>query len=201
MGLTIYYKGKFNPKASLTEMIREVCDISEIYKWRYHIFEKEFPNDNFGKKEFNEKIYGILFTPHKKSEPVKLCFLSNGIMADPFMFEHWVKSKDKKDKRLIYGNFTKTQYAGPDVHKTVIDLLRYLNKKYFKTFSLIDESKYWETKDETILRKTFAEWDALIDGLANALEKIGQKKGETIEETIIRTAKKVHSGRKKRNRR
>jgi len=197
MGLTIYYKGNFNPKASLPEMIDEVRDISEIYKWKYYIFEKEFPKNNLGKKNFDESIYGILFTPHKKSEAIYLTFLSNGRMGNPSSLEYWLKSKNEKDKKRIYGNFTKTQYAGPDVHKVVIDLLRYLSKKYFKSFSMVDESRYWETNDEKILRKTFEEWGALIDGFATALKTIKPRKSESLENVIKRAAGKLHARRKK----
>ena len=98
MGLTIYYKGKFNPSASLSEMIEEVKDIAEIYKWKYHVFETEFPKGTFGKRNFNEEIYGISFSP-PESEAVWLCFLSNGVLANPFMFQYWQKSKDKKAKK------------------------------------------------------------------------------------------------------
>lgn len=209
MGLTIYYKGTFHPKASLPEMIDEVRDIAEIYKWKYHIFEREFPKQNFKKNgsplssrrgaggEMNENIYGILFTPHKKSEPVWLCFLSNGVLGSPTMLEHWLNTKEAKHKRLIPGNFTKTQYAGPDVHKLVIDLLRYLSKKYFQKFSLIDESKYWETKDEKLMRHTFNEWNAMMDNFAYTLKTVKPRKKESLESVIKRAARKVHARRKK----
>jgi len=125
MGLTINYTGNFNPSASLSKMIEEVKDIAEIYKWKYHIFETKFPKDNFDDKNFNEEIYGISFSP-PNCEPVLLCFLSNGRMANPFMFQHWLKSKAKNDEHLIYWNFTKTQYAGIEIHKQIIHLLKYL---------------------------------------------------------------------------
>lgn len=198
MGLTIYYNGRFNPKASLSAMIDEVKDIAEIYNWEYHIFEKEFPVKSLGKKTFNKEVYGILFSP-PKCEGVVLCFLSNGRMCNPPMFEYWLKSKKKKPEKYIFGNFTKTQYAGAQVHKIIIDLFRYLSKKYFKTFSMFDEGNYWKTKDEKLLHKTFKEWGALIGGFAQTLSEIEKKKGETIEGLIIRAAKKVHS--KRRNKR
>ena len=196
MGLTIYYNGTFKKTASLPEMIEEVKDIATVHQWKYHVFEKEFPRNSLGKKNFNKDIYGILFSP-PMCEPVLFCFLSNGKMANPFMMEFWLKSKKKKDKDLLFGNFTKTQYAGVEVHIIIIGLFRYLSKKYLKNFSMIDEGKFWETNDEELLRKTFKEWSALIDGFANTLETIKIKKGESIEGTIRRAAKIVHTKRKK----
>jgi len=49
MGLSIHYSGSFNPKASLQAMIEEVKDIAETYKWKYFVFEDEFPANIIGK--------------------------------------------------------------------------------------------------------------------------------------------------------
>lgn len=196
MGLSIYYNGTFKKNALLSEMIEEVKDIGDVYKWKYYIFERKFPKDSIGKKEFNKNIYGILFSP-PKCEPVTLCFLSNGRMGNPFMLEYWLKSKNKKDKKLVFGNVTKTQYAGVEVHAIIINLFRYLSKKYFENFTVIDEGKFWETNDEILLRKTFKDWGELIDGFTDALENLENKKVESLEELIIRAAKMVQEKRKK----
>ncbi len=196
MGLTIYYKATFNPKASLPEMIEEVRDIAEIYKWDYHIFEKEFPKKSLGKKTYNNNLYGILLHPHKKCETVSLSFLSNGTLCCPSSIIQ-LQSKDNKDKKIFPGHFTKTQYAGPDIHKIIIDLLRYLSKKYLKKFSLVDESKYWETNDEKLMRKTFDEWNAMMDSFAHTLKTIKPRKTESLESVIKRAARKMHARRKK----
>lgn len=196
MGLSIYYSGKFNQKASLIEMIDEVRDIAETECWKYHIFEKEFPAKSFGKRAIDEEVYGILFTP-PGSEPVTLCFLSNGKLCNPFIYDFWLKNKKSEKEFAVEGSFTKTQYAGAALHIKVIKLLRYLSEKYFSEFKLTDEGGYWETEDEKLMCKTFKEWGAMIDGFADALETLEPKKGETIEDAILRAAKKVHKRRKK----
>src|SRR6185436_5806013 len=196
MGLTIYYSGSFNRESSLSEMIEEVKDIAEIYNWPYHIFEKEFSRDLLGKRKFNDEVYGILFSP-PKCETVVLCFFSNGRMCNPFMFDHWIQSGKEKFEKYLFDNFTKTQYAGAEVHKIIIDLFRHLSKKYFTKFSMIDEGKYWESNDEKLLQKTFKKWGELIDGFADTLANIEKQKGESIEDTIIRAAKSTHRLRKK----
>ena len=42
MGLSIHYSGSFNRGASLIEMIEEVKDIAEIYKWKSTTMEEHF---------------------------------------------------------------------------------------------------------------------------------------------------------------
>ncbi|MEP7168014.1 MAG: hypothetical protein ABI855_01460 [Bacteroidota bacterium] len=196
MGITIHYKGNFNPKSSLSQMIEEVKDIAEVQKWKYHIFETEFPENSFGKKTYDEEIYGTCFSP-PECEPVMLCFLSNGRMANPFYYDYWLKSKIKKDKYLISLCFTKTQFAGSEAHKIIIHLLRHISKKYLKNFSLTDEGHYWETNDEKLLEETFKEYSYLINAVSGALQTGHLKNGETIEEYMLRIFKEVHLRRKK----
>jgi len=43
MSITIHYNGRFNPEASLKNMIEEVKDIAETFNWEYHLFEQSFP--------------------------------------------------------------------------------------------------------------------------------------------------------------
>lgn len=191
MGLSIYYKGRFGSKASLQEMIAEVKDTAEIYKWEYHIFETEFNPAELQKKNTNQSIYGIIFSP-PGSEPVQLTYLSNGRMSSPFIQEHIEGTDD--DEKLRYNLFTKTQFAGFEVHRIIIDFLKYLNKKYFQEFELIDESQYWETGDENVLRQNFKRYNDLMDQFASGLENIKLNENESIDDFIIRVAKNMKPG-------
>ena len=192
MGLTINYTGNFIPYASLSEMIEEVKDTAEIYKWKYHIFETQFPENNFDDTNFNEDIYGIFFLP-PSCEPVLLCFLSNGRMANPFMFQHWLQSKDKKDEHLIYGNFTKTQYAGIEIHKQIIHFLKHLSKKYLMNFKVIDEGGYWDTEDEKVLQDNFNRYTNLIENFTFSIKNHPQKADENFDTYFERLLKQLHS--------
>ncbi len=92
MGLSIHYSGSFNAKTSLQEMIKEVKDIVEIYKWQYTVYEDVFPENSLGKAEYNQNIYGISFTP-PECETVSLCFLSNGKMISAPNLKFYGNSK------------------------------------------------------------------------------------------------------------
>lgn len=185
MGLTIHYNGKFNPSASLRELIEEAKDIAEIYNWKYHIYETEFSPNDFGKESYNDKIYGIIILP-PNCEPVYLTFLSNGRMSTEHSLEFWGKSEDEKEKNYLYMLFTKTQFAGIHVHKLIINLFCYLSQKYFSEFNMFDEGKYWETKDEKLLEEIFKRYNELFDQFETALETIPLKPGESFEEYFNR---------------
>lgn len=82
MGLSIHFSGRLKSQGSLPELIEEVKDIAEIYKWHYSSFVEEFPAGSF-KKSFNHRLYGICFTP-PDCETVNLTFLSDGRLTSPW---------------------------------------------------------------------------------------------------------------------
>lgn len=196
MGLTIHYSGRFNEQASLSEMIEEVKDIAEIYNWKYRILEQHFCIDELGKTEYNNKIYGICFTP-PECETINLCFLSNGRMSSAPNLEFFGNSTDKDYQKYLYMLSVKTQFAGSATHKLIIHLLKYLNKKYFSEFKVIDEGNYWDTGDEKILEETFEKYTALLDSFGAALETIPLKSEETFEDYFKRIMQIIQNKRKK----
>ena len=84
---------------------------------------------------------------------------------------------------------TKTQYAGRNVHKIIIHLLKYLSKKYFSEFELHDEGHYWETNDEKVLDENLDRYEDLIDSFGFALDNVPMNSNETIEEYFSRIIK------------
>jgi len=185
MGLSIHYSGTFNSASSLSSMIDEVKDIAELYKWKYEVFETEFTPDSFSKKEYTKEIYGICFTP-PECETVWVCFLSNGKMSSPMHLEFFGKKESKEEEPYLYMLSTKTQYAGAEIHKLIIHLLKYLEGKYFQNFKVLDEGHYWETSDEKLLEDTFKKYTELIDSFASSVEIYPANPGESYEEYFKR---------------
>jgi len=194
MGLTIYYSGRFKECKKLKNMIKEVEDVAVINKWDYQIFKDEFEGDNFEKHSINENLYGIIFSP-PGCEPIQLTFTSNGRLCS--FLELDSNFKKQKTNKIFYTIFSKTQYAGVEVHKIIIDLFRYLSGKFFSEFKLIDESNYWETNDENVLRDNFRKWDNMINDFAKVLEEIPINKNESKQAFVNRLSKHFHAKRKR----
>ena len=76
---------------------------------------------------------------------------------------------------------TKTQFAGIEAHKAIIKLLKHLDKKYLKDFTLVDEGSYWETGDDKILQKQFDNYNAAMDIFCDALKDMTAIPGESAE--------------------
>lgn len=196
MGLTLHYSGKINKDASLSELIEEVKDISEIYNWPYNIYEDKFPPDSFNNPVHDGKVYGISFTP-PNSETVNVCFLSNGRMSSYPYLKIWGNSEVENEKRYLYMMSVKTQFAGSTTHKLFVHLLKYLSLKYFNKFEVIDEGKYWETGDEVLLEEIFEKYNFYLNAVGDGLESNPLKEGEDFEEYFLRLIKQIKGRRNK----
>ncbi len=196
MGLSIHYSGSFKPNASLISMIEEVKDIAEMYKWEYTVFDEKFPEAGFGKTEYTQDIYGICFSP-PGCEAVWLSFLSNGKLSNPSHLKFFGNSENKKEQQYLYMLATKTQYAGIEIHKLIIHLLKYISDKYLHDFTLYDEGGYWETGDEKLLQDTFKRYTDLIESFASSLENYPRKQGESFEAYFERIITQIQEKNKK----
>lgn len=195
MGLSFHYSGRIANPDNLPDLIDEVVDICKVYKWKYHVFDRQFPENAFGKGEHDMRLYGICFTP-PESETVDVCFLSNGRMSNPLLLQSWGNSTVKEEKKYLYHISVKTHYAGVNIHRNIIQLFRYLNEKYLADFTMSDEGGYWETNNEEVLKENFKRYTDLIDGFALALESQQKEEGEDIVTYLLRMAQQLHDRRK-----
>ena len=190
MGLSFHYSGRIANPDSLPDLIEEVIDICKVYNWEYFVFERKFPKNSVGKPGYTDRLYGISFTP-PECEMVDVCFLSNGQMSGPMLLQNWGDSEVIEEKKYLYMISVKTQYAGMEIHRNVIQLFRYLNEKYLADFILSDEGQYWETNDLNVLKRNFKRYTDLIDGFAFALENQGREEDEDVETYLLRIAKQL----------
>lgn len=197
MGLSFHYSGRIVHPDSLPDLIDEVVDICKTFKWKYHVFEQQFPNDALGKEGHDQKLYGLCFTP-PESETVSVCFLSNGRMSCPMLLQNWGNSPVKEQKKYLYWISVKTQYAGVEIHRNILQLFRYLKEKYLADFTMRDEGEYWETNDLELLKENFKRYTDLIDGFVLALESQSPEKGEDLETYLLRLAQQLHARNKKK---
>jgi len=195
MGLSIHYSGKIASPDLLPGLIEEIEDIAKVYSWKYTVYERHFPDNTFGKPEYNQNSYGICFTPHE-CETISIMFLSNGRMSDDLHLKFFGKTKTRAESEYLYMLSVKTQFAGVMVHQFIIQLFRYLNKKYFTDFTMKDESGFWETNDEAVLKSNFKKYNELIDGLVSAIEFFPVQSGETIETYLERLLKQINDKKK-----
>jgi hypothetical protein len=171
MGLSIHYSGSIKQHPRIDDLVDEVSDICKSFGWAYHLFD----GNNA------DKIKGICFSP-QNCEPIFLTFLPKGRMCSPVNLSNKdIYKENGLDEQLLFTTSTKTQFAGPNAHMAIIRLLLYLKQRYFATFELDDEGKYWETMDERILLKQFARYDYLLNAVTEVLSNMKAIPGETTQ--------------------
>lgn len=197
MGLSIHYSGRFNQNAVLSDLITEVKEIAETFKWNYKIYQIEFPFKEKEDQSYDREIYGISFTP-PECETVSISFLSNYRMSSIAHLKFYGHSENQSQNDFLYMLSVKTQFAGTAIHKTIIELFHYLYKKnYFLEFNLIDDGEYWETGDENLLEQKFKINGDLIDNFSLAIETIPVTQGESYENYFERILKMIDDNKKK----
>jgi hypothetical protein len=167
MGLTFHYSGKVRDHKQIDLLIEEVTDLCKGLNWKYTVL-----ND--------EKIKGILVTA-PESEALWFTFTPDGRTCDVVNLQY----SDAGDKFYSLCH-TKTQYAGPEVHMTLVKMLRYMSDKYYSEIEVTDEGEYWETGNEQNLREIFARYTEIINLFAEKLEQMERVPGESTEELVDR---------------
>lgn len=195
MGLSIHYRGRISNPLLLPTLIEEIEDIANIYNWKYVIYERHFPENTYGKPEYNQNVYGISFTP-PECETISISFLSNGRMSSSAHLKFFGKTDTTAESEYLYLLSAKTQYAGIMVHQFIIQLFRYLNKKYFADFTMKDEGGFWETNDEAVLKSNFNKYTELLDGLVSSIEIFPVQPGENIVSYLARLMKQISDNKR-----
>ena len=192
MGVTIHYEGRIRSKTLLPELIAELKDIAQSMEWKHDVYTTAFPPELADDESYDGELYGITFSP-PNCEPVWITFLSNGRMSGPLFLAFRSDENPKGESDYLYSLFTKTQFAGVDIHKSVVELFRYLNRKgYFSEFSVIDEGEYWETGDEALLQANLGRIGRAIDDLSLALQVVPPEEGEGLENYFVRLMKLIN---------
>ncbi|MBL7814113.1 MAG: hypothetical protein JNL70_03830 [Saprospiraceae bacterium] len=165
MGVTIHYRGKLKSPELIPDIVHEVEEICLSNNWSFRLIndpsegqkvvargdifvsESIEPEFGFDIDEHLDKLRGITFEPHKESETVTFLFDTEGVMHSLF--------PDFFSKAKYPWSFVKTQYAGVETHIRIINLMRYLKKKYFSKFEIRDEGGYYPYGNEAELQERF----------------------------------------------
>jgi len=191
MGLSFHYSGRLAMPEYLPQLMDEVKQVCDVYKWEYRTHNPAFPEGtDFSKDDFNDEIYGITFTP-PGCETVAISFLSNGRMSSPVLFLFHGGEQQSIAKGLLYTLSVKTQFSSPSIHLVLMKLFHHLSEKYLTDFNLIDEAKYWETNDENVMNQNFARYNALLENFSLGIASIQPQKDENLIDYLIRIADRV----------
>ncbi len=192
MGITIHYRGTLADTNEIGTFVEELTDIAEIMKWPYNVFEDDWSKPVTAEIEVSEGrstisgnlgLKGISCHPHPESETVWFCFDAEGNLRHPILVLLLREGTLTPEQAWVS---TKTHYAPPEVHITLVKLLRYLKKRYLPNLEVHDEAEYWETGDEALLKQKRVSLNRKIEQVAQALEtaEVGDTSGYSPEEML-----------------
>ena len=137
MGITIHFRLRLREDNALHGLLRAVEQYASARKWPTRaITESDVVlqrSSNIGDWEYQGPSAGIEVLPDEFCDPVRLEFGSDSMAFD----------------------FTKTQFAGPSVHREVVELLDSL-RPYLADVEVEDEGEYWESRDVKLLEYNIA---------------------------------------------
>jgi hypothetical protein len=166
MGLSIHYSGKIKDATLIAPLVEEVQDVCTILKWNYHLYD-------------DENVKGMSFSP-PECEPVFLTFLNNELCS-PILLQYNISPATTIS--------VKTQYAGIEMHKALIKLMRHLKEIYFQEFELSDEGGYWDNLDEEKLNQQFKKYNYLLHKVTEHLKDFKGDENDTAESLADRLEK------------
>ena len=126
MGVTIHFEGQLRNEAAYQQLLEEVSSIAKVEGWSSKPIESKVTTLSRVRDEQDWDYVG----------PVKGIVISVVEDCDPVRLEF--------DSDLYVQEFTKTQFAGAQVHLKVLDLLKTL-QPFFRDLRVADEGEYWET--------------------------------------------------------
>jgi len=137
MGVTIFYKGNLSPEYDREEVLDVLQDTAKSLEWKYEKFSDE-----------EQGLLGIFIIPHPHCENLNFVFTKNGQLINLFMYGYNLENRvEPIIDTIVELCFCKTQFSTPATHITIIKLLDFLKKKYFKNLEIIDDGGYYPDGD------------------------------------------------------
>lgn len=177
MGVTIHYRGRLRRPADIQPFIDELADICQSAGWkhdRHHFTDPE--------------VRGVIFQPHEKCESVQFLFLEDGTMTNFFALQFGQEEK-------MPWTFTKTQFAGADVHVGLCRLFKYFSDRWFEVLEVADEGGFYETMNREELQQKIDLIDAGIQAITEGLSASPLGEDETLESRLLRIMAEVQKRR------
>ncbi len=174
MGITIHYHGLLDDPARLDDALAVIREWCADHEWpcRWLDVKVEGPHTTFddGEErviEMNTRWRGWTIQPHPQCESLLLAFDDDARLMMCF-------DAADGERMVMYSLFVKTQFAPPQVHIDICDLLHLLQDRFAREGVVVsDEGEYFETGDEGRLLERRRVIEEGMDTLEKALKEGG----------------------------
>ncbi|HVM32872.1 MAG TPA: hypothetical protein VMU88_07040 [bacterium] len=157
MSATVHYFGKIQSPDLIRELKDEIQEIAQVSGWTFEKVDHVFsPSENPAAPRLSLK--GIRVTLGKGLSPLQLTFDKDGYLShiyyETVMTENPLRVGVEKTTQVLHQVHTSTtlKNAGPEDHIRLVKLLDYVKKKYVPNLEVIDNTGYWHSRDESVLK-------------------------------------------------
>ena len=174
MGMTIHYHGRLDDPARLDDALAVILEWCADHEWpcRWLDFELKGPHITFedGEEhivELDTRWRGWTIQPHPQCESLLLAFDDDARLIMCF-------DAADGERMVMYSLFVKTQFAPPQIHIDICELLHVLQDRFAREGLVVsDQGEYFETGDEERLLELRGVIEEGMDTLEKALEAGG----------------------------
>jgi hypothetical protein len=146
MGITVHFEGHLRDEGAYGRTMAIALKFAECNGWTTRAISEDKVKLSRVRNEtdwnYEGPTKGLELLPHPSSEPVRLEF----------------------DKNLYIQEYTKTQFAPPEIHKALVHLLDEL-APLFVSLEVVDEGEYYESRNEDLLLQLRDECFEMLDEL------------------------------------
>jgi hypothetical protein len=171
MSVTIRYYGSLKDSGRIEEMQEEFLDIACTNEWPSEIVDGSFSSLRRDEPRFKGAGVGTLSPPltlqgiklivHPQTDPLWFTFDEAGSLTrlGYYAVDHYAghKGSEALSRRFEFVHQSQasiqTTVGGVDLHLCTIKLLDHLKSRYVPELTVVDDSGYWQDRDETRLRR------------------------------------------------
>jgi hypothetical protein len=164
MGVTVFYKGKLKSPDLIEPLLEELQSLSSELSWKF---------DPFSDTDLN--LTGANLRLHPEAEALGFFFYPDGRLGNlisAILEKEKPTPADSRYKELdvLHLCWCKTQFADPSIHIMTVELLVYLQNKYFAELEITDDGGYYPDKNEIELMRRMQTIDTTINALGILFE-------------------------------
>ena len=160
MSVTLRYSGTLDDRRLLPALSEDFQDIAATHGWPVDLLAPSASDVGSGGRTLAPPLVleGLRIIVHPQTDPLWLTFDPESTLTRLGNYPLTQMGRDGSAQGARFSFLHQSQASmqtgigGSLLHKTVISLLDYLKRAYVSDLQVLDESGYWDTRDEEALK-------------------------------------------------
>ena len=163
MSVTLRYSGTMKDMALLPRLREDFQDIAATHAWPVDLVEAAAEVRTASRRVRTLAppllVEGLRVIVHPQTDPLWLTFDPEGVLTRMGAFPLSQVGRDGSAQGAKFGFLHQSQASmqtsigGSHLHRTLVSLLDYLKRAYVPDLQVMDETGYWDVRDDAALRR------------------------------------------------